>query len=279
MLFRERPERVRFLAMAFPAHAMLTELKIDDHGLCDAGATILAHALHLLPRLRTLKLSNNPIGDAGFEALVSAIASQKLFRPKSMAADQLRDVARRPGATDTEIARLLSDAALFEATAAQKPKERDCATLDLTGCRHGVLGMRVLAAALQQDGASFAGLRTLALGGEKMDDEAVSALAAGLGEGGTLGCLQCLDLSCLSVALTYGQEHYTHRTAGCIAIADALRSGALPRLTELKLLGPFTAEDEGITSLLQARARSSRCATPQGALAMLGFVLRLHPLL
>ena len=76
--------------------------------------------------------------------------------------------------------------------------------------------------------------------------------------------------------VTKGPGHHgTYQTAGCLALAAALRNGALGRLAELKLSAAFSARDEGVTAL--ARARRSTCQ--QEYAAAFEFGVRYEPLL
>ncbi|EOD26952.1 hypothetical protein EMIHUDRAFT_236263 [Emiliania huxleyi CCMP1516] len=206
-----------------------TVLFYNNLGWGDAEAAQLAEVLAsgAAPRLETLYLGENKIGDEGCKALVAALG-------KEGAAPRLEKLDLNWNKIGDEGCKALA-AALGKEGAAPRLE-----TLYLGENKIGDEGCKALAAALGKEGAAPR-LETLYLYRNEIGDEGCKALAAALGKEGAAPRLETLSLHRNEI----GDE-------GCKALAAALgKEGAAPRLKELGLSGNQIG-DEGCTALAAA---------------------------
>lgn len=153
-----------------------------QEGLRTLLAPMVANAL---PRLRTLRLNDNPhLTDAGVEALAAALRPPCAHCGASFGIDCDARTSACAACGRTPEAGWLRDEPFF-----------DLHELELVGCGVGDAGVTALAVALTRGTRAFS-LCFLALGADRVGDEGASALAAALEAGAMrraierrLGCL------------------------------------------------------------------------------------------
>ncbi|CAK0835981.1 unnamed protein product [Prorocentrum cordatum] len=225
-------EEVRQMAAVLASVALprLQSLDLSGNNVGDEGAAALAAALRApgaLPSLQKLDLRSNNVGDEGAAALAAALRAPGAL-PRLQELDLSHNRVGDEGA-----------AALAAALRAPGALPR-LQVLDLRSNRVGDEGAAALAAGLRALGA-LPSLQELHLGGNSVGAEGAAALAAALRAPGALPSLQELHLGGNSV----GAE-------GAAALAAALRApGALPSLQKLDLDGNNVG-DEGAAALAAA---------------------------